>query len=589
MSATSYDAIHGRAIHRLKIGASELDAPDPTQDIADEVTSELGGAGASVVDAPHEVVQTAAASESIQREAPAVGTVLRDRYVLEALLGSGGTAVVFRASDLRRDSEAVGGHPVAVKLLRPERRNEPRSIARLQREFRQTQTAAHPNVVRFHDLDCDHGSWFITMELLSGETLAAQLRRADPLALSVQRATAVAGDLADALAHAHAEGVVHGDVKPANIFMTDTGGVRLLDFGVAPDPHGPPEPTVGTRAYASPEVLGGERAEAGDDVFSLACVTCEMISGLHPYGRGGADAAARAGVLPLRPAGLDDKLWQVLVRALDLSRPARPAMKEFALALRGVPAPVESAPAPATALADPAVPAVPLLTAIPTVPAVAAMHADPIVAPAVNPAFPIRRSRLVTAGALAAGLMLVLGILIGRLDPGAKPDPRVPPAVPLARSTEASMPPEPAPAPLPQSGAPAAQSQVNEESSPVEPQTRPFASTSLVTFDLPSMMVSNRAVVAAIPLRHLSATPRDVRVNWRIIEGSARPGRDYGGPESGVESFVAGNNFRILYVPIVANPASPRDRTFVVELTGATPGAEVGGAPRVAVTILGDG
>jgi hypothetical protein len=117
----------------------------------------------------------------------------------------------------------------------------------------------------------------------------------------------------------------------------------------------------------------------------------------------------------------------------------------------------------------------------------------------------------------------------------------------------------------------------------------PFAPTGLVTFDLPSMMVSNRAVVAAIPLRHLSGTPRDVRVNWRIIEGSARPGRDYGGPESGVESFVAGNSFRILYVPIVANPATSPDRTFVVELTGATPGVEVGGAQRVAVTILGDG
>jgi serine/threonine protein kinase len=591
MSATSYDAVHGRAIHRLKIGASELDAPDPTQDIADEVTSELGGAGASVVDAPPEVVQTSAVSESIRRETPAAGTVLRDRYVLEALLGSGGTAVVFRASDLRRDSEAVGGHPVAVKLLRPERRDEARSIARLQREFRQTQTAAHPNVVRFHDLDCDHGSWFITMELLSGETLAAQLRRADSLTLSVQQATAIAGDVADALAHAHAVGVVHGDVKPANIFMTDTGGIRLLDFGVAPDPHGPPEPTAGTRAYASPEVLGGERAEAGDDVFSLACVTCEMISGLHPYGRGGADAAARAGAMPLRPAGLDDKLWQVLVRALDFSRPARPGMKEFALALRGAPASVESAPAPApaAAAADPAVPAVPLLAAVPTVPAIAAMRADPIVAPPVNLAIPIRRSRLVTAGALAAGLMLVLGILIGRLDPGAKLDPPVPAAVTLARSTEASMAPGPSPVPVPQSGSPTGRPQVNEESAPIEPQTRPSASAGLVTFDLPTMMVSNRAVVAAIPLRHLSARPRDVRVNWRIIEGSARPGRDYGGPESGVESFVAGNNFRILYVPIVANPASPRDRTFVVELTGATPGVEVGGAPRIAVTILGDG
>ena len=138
-------------------------------------------------------------------------------------------------------------------------------------------------------------------------------------------------------------------------------------------------------------------------------------------------------------------------------------------------------------------------------------------------------------------------------------------------------------------GAISEQTQAGEALAPVDSQPRPFASTGLITFDQPAMEVSNRAVVAAIPLRHLSGTPRDVRVNWRIIEGSARPGRDYGGPESGVESFVAGNNFRVLYVPIVANPAVPQDRTFVVELTGATPGVEVGGAPRVAVTILGDG
>jgi hypothetical protein len=116
------------------------------------------------------------------------------------------------------------------------------------------------------------------------------------------------------------------------------------------------------------------------------------------------------------------------------------------------------------------------------------------------------------------------------------------------------------------------------------------APTGHVSFDFPAMAVSNRAVVAAIPLRHasLGGTPRDARVNWRIIEGSARPGQDFGGPESGVESFVAGNTFRILYVPIVANPATTRDRTFVVELTGASPGVQLGRTPRVAVTILGD-
>ncbi len=569
MSATSHDVVHGRSDHRLKIGASALDLPDPTQDIADEITSELAGVAASVAAAPTEATQAPSGNETVPGDSPAEGTVLRDRYVLETLLGSGGTAVVFRASDLRRDATAGGGQLVAVKLLRPERCSEPRSIARLQREFRQTQAAAHPNVVRFYDLDCDKGSWFIVMELLNGETLAARLRHAAPGGLPEQEATAVAADVADALAHAHARGVIHGDVKPANIFMADAGETRILDFGVSPEPQAPPEPTAGTRAYASPEVLAGEQAQAGDDVFSLACVTCEMISGQHPYGRSGADAAARAGVLSQRPAGLDDRLWQVLVRALDLSRPVRPGMKEFADALRG-------APAPSTARS-------------PTVATVAAMPPEPIAAPPVSPPTPARRTRLVTGGAIAAGLMLVLGILIGRLDQGVQPVSAVPPSVSPSEPAVSSALPAPALVPATRSEAATRQPQVNEALTPVDLQTRPFASTGLVTFDLPTMRVSNRAVVAAIPLRHLSGTPRDVRVNWRIIEGSARPGRDYGGPESGVESFVAGNNFRILYVPIIGNPATTQDRTFVVELTGATPNVEVGGAPRVVVTILGDG
>ena len=202
---------------------------------------------------------------------------------------------------------------------------------------------------------------------------------------------------------------------------------------------------------------------------------------------------------------------------------------------------------------------------------------------------PVARRKTAAAGAVAAGLVLMLGILIGRLDQAAEPVPAVSPPVSPIETAEASVLPAPAPITPVAADAPPGQSPVIEETPAEELQPVATASTGLVTFDLPSMMVSKRAVVAAIPIRHLSGRPRDVQVNWRIIEGSARPGMDFGGPESGVESFVAGNNFRILYVPIVANPATTRDRTFVVELTGATPGVEIGGAPRIAVTILGDG
>ena len=101
------------------------------------------------------------------------------------------------------------------------------------------------------------------------------------------------------------------------------------------------------------------------------------------------------------------------------------------------------------------------------------------------------------------------------------------------------------------------------------------------------MIVSNRAVVAAIPLRHLNRARRAVNVSWRILDGSARAGSDYAGPASGVEPFIEGNSFRILYVPILPNARATPDRSFTVELTGVSGGADLGPTPRIEITILG--
>ena len=110
------------------------------------------------------------------------------------------------------------------------------------------------------------------------------------------------------------------------------------------------------------------------------------------------------------------------------------------------------------------------------------------------------------------------------------------------------------------------------------------------------MVVSNRAVVAAIPLRHLNHARRAVNVSWRILDGSARAGRDYAGPASGVEPFIEGNSFRILYVPILPNAGATPDRSFTVELTGASDGADArahaahrGHDPRVDLSAVSAG
>jgi hypothetical protein len=376
----------------------------------------------------------------------------------------------------------------------------------------------------------------------------------------------------EALAHAHSRGVTHGDVKPDNIFLTGAGDVRLIDFGVAPDAGLPgdgaapqaPVPAAATRVYASPEVLAGEAPEPRDDVFSFACVIHEMVSGRHPFGRRGVDRARDAAVVPERLASLGTNQATAVSAALSLRRAGRPSMAELVRVLR-------AGDAPALARG-------PESASPPSRQAAAAAAAVP----------PPARFRIGMFAAGAALLALVLGILIGRLGgepetapaPAPIPQQRVEPE-PIAGPTGSTEPADVAAPPA----VPAAVVEAAEEPAAQPAQSGP---PGLVFFDAPGMVVSRRAVVAPIPLRHLSHARRAVSVRWRAIDGTARSGRDYVGPTSGVEHFVEGNSFRMLYVPLVPSPSARRDRSFTVELTEASQGTELGPVASVEVTILGE-
>ena len=225
-------------------------------------------------------------------ESAALADALRDRYVLERELGRGGMAVVFLARDLRHE------RPVALKVLDAER-VPALGAERFQREIRLAARLQHPHILTVLDSGEAAGQLWFTMPFVEGESLRERLRREGPLPLD--DALRIAREVAEGLDYAHRHGVVHRDVKPENILLSD-GHPLIADFGIARaltestgeragTPPSRPETAltqaglvVGTPAYMSPEQATGERAlGAAADVYSLGVVLYEMLAGEPPY------------------------------------------------------------------------------------------------------------------------------------------------------------------------------------------------------------------------------------------------------------------------------------------------------------------
>ncbi|MDE2049666.1 MAG: protein kinase [Gammaproteobacteria bacterium] len=266
-----------------------------------------------------------------------VGSIIKERFVLEDELGRGGMGIVFKARDLRME-EAQDRNPfVAVKILNDEFKRHPESLKALQREFRKAQSLAHPNVVTVGDFDRDGGNVFMTMELLEGEPLDQVIKRTQGGGLEKRHALRITRDICRAMAYAHERGIVHSDFKPANAFLTRDGVVKVFDFGIARAArHGDRASgtvtlfdagTLGalTPAYASCEMIEGLDPDVRDDVYAIACVAYELLTGRHPFDRKSAEQARTAGMVPARPAGLSRGQWAALRRGLAFRREHRSA------------------------------------------------------------------------------------------------------------------------------------------------------------------------------------------------------------------------------------------------------------------------
>ena len=247
----------------------------------------------------------------------AVGTA--GRYALGRLLGRGGMADVYQARD------QVLGRDVAVKLLR-DRTSDPVARARFMDEARLLASLNHPNLVAILDAGIDDEHPFLVLQLVAGSTLTATLRE-EGQSLPADQVAAIGGQVAAALAHCHANGVVHRDIKPGNILVDADGRAMLTDLGIArlledSAHHTQTGSTIGTAGYLAPEQVRGEEITTAVDLYALGLVLLEACTGRREYPGTPLEAAvARLHRDPRIPADLPSPLPEVLA-ALTCADPA---------------------------------------------------------------------------------------------------------------------------------------------------------------------------------------------------------------------------------------------------------------------------
>jgi len=270
-----------------------------------------------------------------------VGSVLRDRFLLQEKISGGSMGVVYKALDRRLAEAGSDQHCVAIKILSPQLAEDGHALRALQQEAAKTRCLVHPNIVRFIDLDRDDDLYFLILEWLEGRTLADILDSSDARVIDKDAAFRIVYQIGDALDYAHRCGIVHADVKPGNIMVMPNGDAKLFDFGVARvrQKHADSDFDPGvlgalTPAYSSMQVLGGEDPVASDDVFSLGCLLYRLIAGYRVFGPRNAAEASQEGMKPQCPQGLNDQQWSALRKALSYARVTRfKSVEEFTDAL----------------------------------------------------------------------------------------------------------------------------------------------------------------------------------------------------------------------------------------------------------------
>ena len=262
------------------------------------------------------------------------GVIIRDTYQLETQLGAGGMGEVWKATHLIQDAAETSESDryVAIKFLNTDFRSHPDALKTLAREFSYSRKLIHPNIVQVFELNYSGNQVYIAMEYLIGDPLDKWIKN-HPHGISLESAVPIIQGICDALVFSHSHEFIHLDIKPSNIiYDPHTKIVKVIDFGIAR--HANPinrdktgfdlgELNAVTGAYASIEMLHCVNPDPRDDIYGLACITYELLSGKHPYAKSPADSVLSSGIKPQPVAGLNMLQNKILSLGLEPLRKKR--------------------------------------------------------------------------------------------------------------------------------------------------------------------------------------------------------------------------------------------------------------------------
>jgi serine/threonine protein kinase len=471
-----------------------------------------------------------------------VGDVLCGRYVIESQLASGGMGIVYKALDQSRSEHTEADAYVAIKLLHEKTRTRSDVLAKLRREFYCAQALSHRSIVKVYELDL-HQIPFFTMELIDGESLPTVMERFHPLPLPRSYVYAVIREVGEGLAHAHDRRVIHGDIKPQNVMVTNSGEVRLLDFGTSG------EASSLTPAYASCELLEGREADPRDDLFALACLSYELLAGEHPFHHRRSTEARTLKIAPSRPPGLTGRQWKALSRGLAWARADRPAsLRDW--------------------LAD------------------LDLGRDPV-GPIPQPENP-KVSLLKRSGVASALIALFAAIIIGGIAWAVFSRPTAPPLADAAASDAEAVTPiiaESATADADIDDAPPAEATPAPETLPKARNARPIDKTERIGMMASSYSFRAGEKFAEIRVHRSTGSKGTTSFEWWTEPASALAGTDFAPQAPTTVFFPAGMRTISLFVKLLPNTSRKRTALFYVVLGNPSSGSALNSSSKASISL----